>query len=126
MDRLPAVAGAEAIAARGRAMIRAARRRGMDAVQKRCSRQRRRVGRQRLANRPVSAPLSEPVLRSELSERFLQAWSPILACTGPRGRPDKAIRSMKEDALASSEPYLRSAEAARRLGVSGKALRLYE
>jgi DNA-binding transcriptional MerR regulator len=33
---------------------------------------------------------------------------------------------MKEDALASSGPYLRSAEAARRLGVSGKALRLYE
>lgn len=28
--------------------------------------------------------------------------------------------------MAKSEPYLRSAEAARRLGVSGKALRLYE
>lgn len=28
--------------------------------------------------------------------------------------------------MAKPEPYLRSAEAARRLGVSGKALRIYE
>jgi DNA-binding transcriptional MerR regulator len=33
---------------------------------------------------------------------------------------------MKGSTLAKTEPHLRSAEAARRLGVSGKALRLYE
>lgn len=33
---------------------------------------------------------------------------------------------MKGSTLAKTEPYLRSAEVARRLGVSGKALRLYE
>lgn len=48
------------------------------------------------------------------------------ACTGPWGRPDRAFCSRKDDVLANSGPYLRSAEVARRLGVSGKALRLYE
>lgn len=32
----------------------------------------------------------------------------------------------KDDAVANIGPYRRSAEVARRLGVSGKALRLYE
>ncbi|WP_084253585.1 MerR family transcriptional regulator [Sphingomonas pituitosa] len=33
---------------------------------------------------------------------------------------------MKGTTLAKTEPYLRTAEVARRFGVSGKALRLYE
>lgn len=52
--------------------------------------------------------------------------APILSCTGPWGRPDKVICSRKDDLLVNAGPYLRSAEVTRRLGVSGKALRLYE
>ncbi|WP_327196759.1 MerR family DNA-binding transcriptional regulator [Sphingomonas sp. Leaf62] len=50
----------------------------------------------------------------------------VYSCIGPRGRTDKPIRSKKDDGLAKPGPYLRSAETARRLGVSGKALRVYE
>lgn len=53
-------------------------------------------------------------------------YGAVFTCAGPWGRPDRSIHSRKDGALTNSGPYLHSAEAARRFGVSGKALRLYE
>lgn len=55
-----------------------------------------------------------------------QASMSLFTCARPWGRPDSTTRSRKDGALANSGRNLRSAEAARRFGVSGKALRLYE
>ncbi len=86
----------------------------------------------------VSEPPEAAPLDHEITARFpgdaglgidggcLPNFGADFPCTGPWGRPDRTIRSRKVGALTNSGPYLRSAEAAHRFGVSGKALRLYE
>jgi hypothetical protein len=50
----------------------------------------------------------------------------IFACAGPKGRLDKPNGSKKDETMKTTGPFLSVAETCRRLGISRKALRLYE